>query len=259
MRKDINFKVYGSEFNTTPLLICHGLFGSLKNWHSVASHLEKLKKKVILMDMRNHGNSFWNRFHTYQEMSNDIKLIIDDVGTKVDILGHSMGGKAAMFFASENYDLINKLVVLDISPVTYRDTWSSLLKILLNINFREIKKRSDFEEILYLKGFSRDVILFLSQNLIRNELGLYSLKFNINAIDISLKDILSYPKNSNTFYGEVLFIKGNNSEYINEENFGLSLKIFPNAKLKIIFNSGHWVHIEKKECFLKVLLEFLEN
>mgnify|MGYP001308999498 CR=1 FL=1 len=258
MKKNINLKIYGSENNSIPLLICHGLYGSLKNWHSVASDLEKLNKKVILMDMRNHGNSFWDPLHTYQEMSNDIKRIVDNFGTKVDVLGHSMGGKAAMYFSSENYDLINKLVVVDIAPVNYPDSWSSLLKILLKINFSEIKKRADFEEILFLKGYRRDVILFLSQNLIRIE-NMYSLKFNINAININLKEILSYPKNSKSFHGQVLFIKGNNSDYINEKNFKNSLKIFPNSKLKIISNCGHWVHFEKKDYFLKVLLEFLEN
>tara|TARA_Y100001933_G_C18930503_1_gene535117 strand:- start:292 stop:1071 length:780 start_codon:yes stop_codon:yes gene_type:complete len=259
LKKCVNFKIFGSEIDTKPLIICHGLFGNLKNWHSIASDLEKSKKKVILMDMRNHGNSFWDPLHTYKEMSNDIKQIVDNIGTKVDILGHSMGGKAAMYFSSENYDLINKLVVVDIAPVNYPDSWSPLLKILLKINFCEIKKRSDFEEILYLQGFKRDVILFLSQNLIRNEKNSYSLRFNINAINNNLKDILSYPKNSNIFNGEILFIKGSNSDYINKKNFEFSLKTFPNAKLEIISNCGHWVHYEKKESFLKVLCEFLEN
>lgn len=259
MSKYLNFEIFGKKNSSIPIVICHGLLGSLKNWYSIAKHLEKLNKKVVLLDMRNHGNSFWNISHTYENMANDILKIISIFDEKVNLVGHSMGGKAAMYFACKNGKMLDKLVVVDIAPSNYKSKWDDLFKNLLLCDYQKFQNRADFEKYLFLKGYKNELCQFISQNLIRNYDGHYKLKFNLKAIYKNLKNISSFPKNLDCFFGKTLFVKGQKSNYIKEEDLEIILKIFPNYKLEVINNAGHWVHFDKKVAFQEKLLKFFEN
>ena len=259
MTKFLNFEIFGNKNPSTPIVICHGLLGNLKNWYSVANSLEKLNKKVVLLDMRNHGNSFWNESHTYENLANDILNTVSIFDEKINLVGHSMGGKAAMYFACKHGNLLNKLVVVDIAPSKYKVKWNDLFKNLFLCDYQKILKRTDFEKYLHLKGYEKEICLFLSQNLIKNNDGYYKLKFNLKAIHKNLKKISSFPKILDCFYGRTLFIKGEKSNYIKDDNLKEILKLFPNYKLEVIHNAGHWVHFDKRIAFQERLLNFLES
>ena len=259
MTKILNYEIFGKKNSSDPIIICHGLLGSLKNWYSVAKILESNNKKVILLDMRNHGNSFWSRSHTYEEMSDDILKIISKYNQRVDLIGHSMGGKAAMYFACKNSNFLKKLVIIDIAPIEYQNIWNDLFINLLSYNYNKVKKRGDLENYLLSKGYNKEFCLFISQNLIKGKDGNYKLKFNLEAIYKNLKNIMSFPKNLDCFTGKTLFLRGENSSYVKSENREKISKIFPNFQLQTIKNAGHWLHYQQRNIFLKKLKSFIEN
>lgn len=237
------------------IFVIHGLFGSLSNLAGVVTSLQEYHH-VISVDLRNHGDSPHSQSITYQEMADDLFKLADHLNIEnFSILGHSMGGKVAMTCALQQPQRINKLVVADISPVVYANKHQDIFNGLQTLTNQPIKNRKSADLLLseYIK--TPEIRQFLLKSLRKKE-GKYQLKFNLAAIIANYKAIRGWSTVNNIFSKEVLFIKGADSDYISPEYKTDILRLFPNAKVKVIANTGHWLHIDKAKIFNRLVIEF---
>jgi len=143
----INFDSFGDRTENPDLLIVHGLFGSARNWRAIARNLSS-DRQVHVVDMRNHGDSFWDDDHSYPAMADDLKSVIEHIGAPMDVLGHSMGGKASMVLSLQNPELVHRLMVIDIAPVAYEHDQVSNVEIMQSLDLNSITRRSEADQIL---------------------------------------------------------------------------------------------------------------
>ena len=252
---ELNYIKSGSGY---PIIILHGLFGMLDNWKTIARSLEE-KFTVYLIDQRNHGKSPHTPEHSYQLMADDLSVFFTHHQiSKAHIIGHSMGGKTAMQFALQHPEKVNKLIIVDMGIKRYPGGHDSIFDALQSIDLKTIHSRKDAEILMADKLSDITVQQFLLKNLSRNVNGSYRWKFNLEALSANYDDeILAPVKVLNTFTGDVLFVRGENSKYIVNEDWDDIQKVFPNAILKIVEDSGHWVHAEQPEAFLHIVLTFI--
>jgi esterase len=256
MALDLNYKTYGSGEET--IVILHGLFGMLDNWHYHAKNLGT-HYTVYTLDLRNHGNSPHADEMTYSLMANDLEQFCEAQQLdKIILIGHSMGGKAAMQFAVDFPYRLKKLVVADIAPKKYPSGGHSIyFKAFKEIDFSKMKSRKEAEEAFSKYEQNPGILLFLLKNLEANPEGGYKLKLNVNAIEkayehISGKIEIPYPINIPT-----LFMKGERSNYISTEDEAAIQDYFPNVSFATISKAGHWLHAENPEDFAAKLNTFL--
>jgi esterase len=254
---NLNYKTFGSGF---PLIILHGLMGSLDNWQTLAKKLAE-KYTVYIIDQRNHGRSPHTSEFGYQLLANDLLDFYKQHNiTKAHLIGHSMGGKTVMRFALDNPQLVDKLVVVDVAPVRYEDRHSDVFAALFNADLKTVKERSEVEEALRTKlGDDETTIQFLLKGLYRDENNNFKWRFNVKALHeayTAISDEITAPK---PYEGQVLFIKGQKSSYVNPANYSSIMDLFPNNELAEIKEAGHWVHAEKPAEFLAEVEKFLEN
>ncbi|WNC70687.1 alpha/beta fold hydrolase [Thalassotalea psychrophila] len=241
-----------------PLILIHGLFGSLENLNMVAKALAN-NFKVISVDVRNHGGSLHHKSMNYGEMSNDIFALLDHLNINTcDILGHSMGGKIAMQCALSKPERINKLIVADIAPVEYPPHHNEIIAGLLSINISDISNRQDADKQLAGYVAEPGVRQFLLKNLVKAESG-FTWRANIKDIANDYKSIAQGFSLNQQFNGPTLFIKGGNSNYITSKHQTVISTLFPHAKAKIIQGAGHWLHAEKTIAFNKIVNDFLSS
>lgn len=246
----LNSKIIGK--NKKILIILHGLFGSLDNWYSIAKEFS-LYYQVHILDLRNHGKSFHDKNHSYELMSDDLYNYINYHKIKEPIiLGHSMGGKTAMVFAFRYPDYIKKLIVLDISPKKYINPYSELISTLVEINKAKLNSRKKAQQILESKYIDIKIIKFLLKNLFWKGEEL-KFRFNINAIEKSIEDLMNFDYLQYSWTGSCYFIRGGKSNYILDSDNTLIKKYFLNSKLITIDNANHWVHFDQKEKFLDIV------
>lgn len=249
----LNFAIRGEG---EPVLLIHGLFGSLENLNMIARELES-HYQVISVDVRNHGSSFHHESMSYSDMATDIFDLLDHLKIdKVSVLGHSMGGKIAMQCALSKAERINKLIVADIAPVLYPPHHNKIITGLLSIDLTAINNRQDADKQLAKFVEEAGVRQFLLKNLVKGEQGFY-WRANINAIESDYQNIAKGQVSSSPFIGETLFIKGGNSTYILAEHRPVITQLFPNSKGRIIQGTGHWLHAEKPAAFNKIVKDFL--
>lgn len=244
-----------------PLIILHGIFGLSDNW---VTHAKKLAGNfsVYLPDLRNHGHSPHSPTFNYHAMADDLKEFIEEHKLHNPIVaGHSMGGKVAMLFALENPEMLEKLIVIDISPVKYpdRDAHFDIISAMMSINFDAIHHREDVFEILKLSIPSERIRLFIMKNLHRKTKNSYDWRLNLNAISSNMDLVFAGIEHDGTFDKPVLFIKGGQSDYIKEAYLPGIKKLFPDYKLKTIESAGHWLHAEAPDELCNLLGEFLEQ
>lgn len=250
----LNFKKIGEG---TPLIILHGLFGSLDNWMTIAKELGK-DFEVYIVDARNHGQSPHNHVFNYRVMVEDLKEFIEEHQViNPIILGHSMGGKTAMQFAINYPHLLSKLIVADIAPKAYPIHHDLIINSLKSLNFDEIKTRKEAEDKLAQYIFDLSTRQFLLKNLYWVEPTKLAFRFNLEVISKNIDEVGAEIKFTSPFYQHTLFIRGDQSNYILDSDFEQIVTIFPNAQVKTIENSGHWVHAENPLAFLKVVKAFL--
>jgi esterase len=247
---------YRTEGEGRPLIILHGLFGSADNWLTLARRFGKYRK-VFLLDQRNHGQSPHNSEFTYEAMVNDIRvfLMAHDI-IKPDILGHSMGGKVAMFFAVKYPDLINKLMVIDIGPKFYPIHHDVILEGLKAINIEKITKRQEADEELAEYVEYPGVRQFLLKNLKRTPSG-YEWKMNLDVIYDNIANVGNGLDSEDRFNHETLFVRGSLSHYILDDDLDGIKKHFPHCELVTIHDASHWVHAEKPEELSTEIEKFL--
>lgn len=247
---------YRTEGEGRPLIILHGLFGSADNWLTLAKRFGK-HRKVFLLDQRNHGQSPHDPDFTYDTMVNDIRLFLmaHDI-IKPDILGHSMGGKVAMFFAVKYPDLINKLMVIDIGPKFYPIHHDVILEGLKAIDIENLSKRQEADDELAEYVENPGVRQFLLKNLKRTSSG-YEWKMNLDVIYTNIANVGKGLDAEDRFNHETLFVRGSLSHYILDEDIDEIEKQFPNSELVTIYGASHWVHAEKPEELSDAIENFL--
>lgn len=252
----LHFKKQGTG---QPLIILHGLFGSLDNWQTLGKHFAE-NFTVYLVDQRNHGQSPHSDEWNYQVMADDLNEFISDQNINNPIvLGHSMGGKTAMLFAVQKPDNLDKLIVADMAPKRYEPHHHQILKALLAVDLDKISSRKEAEDILseYIKDFGTKQ--FLLKNLYWKDVENKKLawRFNLNAISKNIEAVgegIEINKSINNL--PALFIRGGKSDYVTENDYGLIKEIFPDAEIKTIEDAGHWLHAEAPEEFYKIVFQF---
>lgn len=255
-----------------PLLILHGLYGSSDNWMSIGRALSD-NFKVYIPDQRNHGRSPHSDRHDYESMREDLLELIEGEGLgKVILLGHSMGGKTAMCFASNYPERVGGLVVADIAPKSYKGIWRretlnhyDILRAMKEIDFSGVNSRRDVDGQLAASIKSKRIRSFLMKNLEKEENGTYSWSINIDVLIRELDNIMD-GINENCFdpsspVGDfpALFIRGGNSPYIADEDMEFIKKLFPPARLVTIPGAGHWLHAEQPAAFIETIRDFASD
>lgn len=240
----LHYVSLGQTTNLTPVLIVPGLFGSARNWGAIAKTLSATRR-VISVDMRNHGQSPWFDTHNYPEMADDLAQVIQE-NAPMDIIGHSMGGKAAMALALSRPDLIRRLLIADIAPVPYDHSHSHFINTMRNLDLSRIEKRSDADHALAVAIPDAGVRAFLLQSLdIKNR----KWRLNLDVLEREMPKIIGFPDYSNTFENPALFLSGGNSDYVLHSHRPVIKALFPKARFARIPDTGHWLHAEKPRVF----------
>lgn len=241
-----------------PIIILHGLFGSSDNWLTQAK-LFGAHYKVYSVDQRNHGQSPHSNDFDYLSMVNDLKEFIEEhqIHSPV-IIGHSMGGKAAMNFALAHPDMVSKLIVVDISPKSYNLEHYAIVEGLRAIPIDTITSRNEADEILSHQIPDADVRQFLLKNLQRKSGGGFSWKINLPVISEKLSNIGVDLQIEGQFKKPTLFIRGAKSKYISDEDWKRITTIFPEAQLETM-DTGHWVQAEKPQEFAETVVHWLSK
>ena len=246
-----------SDNKTEIIFIIHGLFGSLSNLSTLAKELQS-HSHVILIDVRNHGKSPQSDTMSYPEMVDDIFKLADHLKIEqFSIVGHSMGGKIAMGCALTHPERIKSVVVADIAPVSYPDKHSEVFNGLLLLDLRKIKNRLEANESLSRYIDSPEIRQFLLKSLQKKE-NYFEFAFNLTGLANNYEYIRGWPFSNKIFDKPTLFIKGDNSDYILPEHQKAIMGLFPNAKPKIIANTGHWLHAEKAQTFNRLVTQFFK-
>ncbi|MDQ1769665.1 alpha/beta fold hydrolase [Labilibaculum sp. A4] len=264
----LNYKKLGKG---RPLLILHGLYGASDNWLTIAKELSN-NFTVYIIDQRNHGDSPHANSHTYQDLKEDLLEFMNDHKIeKAILLGHSMGGKTVMFFAADHPERVSSLLVVDIAPKNYSKIsdyapqtidHSCIVKAMLNLDLSLYKNRTEIDAKLTESITSKRVRQFLLKNLKRDENKQFIWKLNIKTINDYLPQIMDGIDGDRFAEGKgitafpVLFIRGEKSNYISDNDHNLIRTIFPKAEITTIPNAGHWVHAEQPKLLVKTVEYF---
>ncbi|WP_271406184.1 alpha/beta fold hydrolase [Tenacibaculum soleae] len=241
-----------------PLLILHGYFGMGDNWKTHANQLAKDGFEVHLIDQRNHGRSFHSDEFNYELMVDDLYNYITHHNLeKVNLLGHSMGGKTVMLFATEYPELVDKLVVADISPKMYPPHHHDILDALNSVDFTVQNSRKLIDEKLATLIPEIGVRQFLMKSVYRKTKTELAFRFNLSSLTENNNEVGVALPSFTIFEGETLFLKGENSGYISSNEESIIEAHFPNSTIKKIASAGHWLHAENPKGFYNEVISFL--
>ena len=243
-----------------PLLIIHGYLGMSDNWKTLATQFVSEGFQTHALDLRNHGRSFHSEEFTYEAMVQDVLEYCQENNLdKVSIIGHSMGGKVAMFFATKYPEMIDKLIIADIGPKYYRPHHQDIMEGLNAVDFSKKPERSEVEELLkpHIPDFGTRQ--FLMKSLYWVESGQLAWRFNLPVFNENIENIGEALPEDAVFEKPTLFLRGEKSNYIKDEDFGTIKKHFPNSEIKTIANAGHWLHAENPKDFFKESIAYLKE
>ncbi|ERM83640.1 alpha/beta hydrolase [Rhodonellum psychrophilum GCM71 = DSM 17998] len=250
----LNFKKTGEG---EPLIILHGLFGSADNWFSIARDLGK-SYTLYLVDQRNHGDSPQSEDWDYEVMAEDIAELMKDEGlASAYLMGHSMGGKTAMFFALKYPEKVRKLIVADIAPRQYPVHHQTILEGLNAIKLEDLKSRKEADDLLSKYISDSGIRQFLLKSLGRDQDGNFIWKINLPVITAKIENVGEALDLDGTFDNPTLFMGGANSNYINEGDKADIDRFFPDHKIIHLKNAGHWLHAEQPEAVIQTVKAFL--
>lgn len=252
---NLHFRTLGEG---QPLVILHGLFGTSDNWQTLGRRFSETHK-VYLVDMRNHGRSDHSHEFDYQLMADDIREFIqtEELVNPI-VMGHSMGGKAAMNFALQNPEMLSRLIVVDIAPKAYPPHHDEIITGLKAIDLMNLASRNAADEQLKAYVPEADVRMFLMKNLYRKEDNTFAWRVNLQAVEDNIDKISGEIASDAPFTKPTLFIRGGQSKYIKpEDEFTSIIHLFPNVEIETIEEAGHWVHAESPEKFYDLVMNFL--
>ena len=240
-----------------PLLILHGLLGSARNWGAVVKSLGE-KRRVLALDLPNHGSSPWTEVMDYPFMAREVAKVIEHLGGRAAVMGHSMGGKTAMVLALTRPELVERLVVVDIAPVSYTHTFAPYVKAMRGAPLGAARSRAEVEAHLAAAIPDKGVRAFLMQNL-EGGAGGYRWRPNLAVLHAHMDDILAFPRFPDHIHydGPALFIAGEASDYIRPEHDDLINHLFPSSEIVDVARAGHWIHADNPAEFMRILVEFL--
>lgn len=236
---------YGTRTEMPGLLIAHGLYGSARNWGVISKRLSD-SRQVVAADMRNHGSSPWFETHSYPDMAEDLAALLEELEGPFDVLGHSMGGKAAMVLALTRPDLVNRLIVADIAPVTYSHSQIQYIEAMKSVDLSRIESRSDVNAQLEGKVDNPALISFFTQSIDIKE---KQWRLNLETLGAEMPKIMSFPDISGHYDGKVMFLTGADSDYVTREHRPKIKALFPKAQFVKIPDAGHWLHADRPRAF----------
>jgi pimeloyl-ACP methyl ester carboxylesterase len=251
---------YQSLGQGQPLVLLHGLFGSGDNWGTVAKHFSQ-HYQVISVDLRNHGRSPHSDSQSYADMADDLLELCDALGLdNIHLLGHSMGGKVALQFATQHPDRVKKLIVVDMAPRAYADAHTHLINAMLAVDLSTLQSRSEVDKVLSSKIPEAMVRQFLLMNLVKSEtnqskanlawrINLPALKANYPNLSAAVCEHARYEK-------PCLFIRGEHSDYVQDHDIAEIKAVFTQAQF-VDLPTGHWVHAEQPQAFITTIEKFL--
>lgn len=252
----LNFKSFGQGF---PVIILHGLFGMLDNWQTIAKKLAD-NYTVYIVDQRNHGRSPHLSEFNYQVLADDLQSFMESNWIyEAHIIGHSMGGKTAMQLALSYPEMVKKLVVVDIAPKQYQPGHQAIFEALQSLDLATITNRKEAATHLETTITDPGTQQFLLKNLSRNPNGQYEWKMNLPVLYKSYGQILDNVEMEEPFQHPTLFIKGGQSNYIQEEDTSAIKNFFPLAEIETIPPAGHWVHAAAPKELLNLVHSFLKK
>ncbi|MEQ1543742.1 alpha/beta fold hydrolase [Methyloglobulus sp.] len=243
--------------NPVPLIILHGFFASSRNWRKIAERLAGLFH-IYVLDMRNHGLSPHHPIMDYPSMTADVLRFMDthELAT-AHVLGHSMGGKIAMWLALNHPERTSKLIIVDISPKSYTHNFDKTIHALIDLPLATIQHRKHAEQMLTKDIPELDYRQFLMQNLVLED-GSYHWRIDLAIFLLMAPNIVAFPEiqGMSPYSGRTLFVAGANSSYLTQKD---TLHLFPKALFKTIADAGHWLHAQQPEIFTEVVEKFLQR
>lgn len=245
---------HGTATDLPPLLIVHGLFGSARNWGVIAKRLSD-SREVIAVDLRNHGESPWHDSHTYADLADDLAEVMATLPGPVDLVGHSMGGKAAMMLALTHPKHLNRLVIADIAPVAYTHTQLHFIEKMRAVDLERVTRRSEAAQQLADLGVEPALQSFFTQSL---DVANQKWKLNLDALEANMPEIMTFPDIEAQWDGPALFLSGADSDYVTSDNRNKIRSLFPSARFAKLPGAGHWLHAEKPREFEATLRVFLD-
>ncbi len=255
----LNFNKYPAATPTVsrPLLIAHGLFGSARNWGTTARRLA-VTRDVVVVDMRNHGESPWFPTHSYADLADDLAQVIDHLGGPMDVLGHSMGGKAAMCFALARPELVRRLIVGDIAPVPYDHDNLGHIDAMQRLDLSGLTSRADADARLAHDVPDAALRAFFLQSLDLKAEGGARWRLNLPVLHDAMPQIIGWPRPAGVFAQPTLFLTGALSHYVQPEHRPAILTQFPAARFAKLPDAGHWLHADQPRAFEAAVGVFLD-
>ncbi|MBI1218555.1 MAG: alpha/beta fold hydrolase [Rhodobacteraceae bacterium] len=251
----LSYTLHGQPTALPPLLIAHGLFGSGRNWGVIARRLGETRQ-VVAVDMRNHAGSFWAESHGYNDLAADLAGVIEATGGRADVLGHSMGGKAAMMLALTHPERVNRLVVADIAPVAYPHSQSHLIAAMRGLDLTGVTARGEADRRLAATVEDAGTRAFLLQSLdLKADPPRWRL--NLDLLEAEMDRITGWPAVSGRFDGPTLFLTGALSTYVLPDYRPAIKALFPAARFAKLPGAGHWLHADRPREFEAAVAMFL--
>lgn len=254
------YREYGTAApDARPLLLLHGLFGSSANWHGIARRLAD-RYWIVVPDLRNHGRSPWSARMSYEAMADDIAILMNDLGIRrASLIGHSMGGKAAMWLALTQPERIGSLVVADIAPVRYRSRFSDILTGLNGLPLGDLMTRAQADSLLAATVPEQAIRNYLLQNLMRDG-ETWRWRVNLPVIGANIGRIMDFPAAEGRQYpASTQFVYGTASDYVGGAQLAAIKALFPLTRLRAIPNAGHWVYADQPDAFVAAISGFLAS
>lgn len=247
----------GEENDGLPVVLAHGLFGQGRNLGALARRLAE-DRRVVTLDMRNHGDSPQDDDHSYKAMAGDLAEAIEDLGGRADLVGHSMGGKAAMVAALTGPQMIRKLAVMDIAPVAYGHSQNHLIDAMQALDTTRITRRSEADAALAAHIPEPGLRAFLLQSL---DLKASPVRWRMNlpVLRATMGTVTGWPDDlpRGSFEGPVMALAGARSDYVDEAGQQALRDYFPQARIVTLKNAGHWMHADAPEAVAETLAVFL--
>lgn len=241
------------------MIILHGLLGMLDNWHSFSKKLSE-DYWVLAIDQRNHGKSEHSDDFDYNILSRDLEQFLEEKGiVKCHLIGHSMGGKTVMQFVHDYPEKVDRAIVVDIAPVAYKGGHEKIFNALLSVEIDKVTERSQVQDQLMEALNNKAIVLFLMKNLSRNPDGSYRWKANIQALYDNYDNILKNCEFDTKIDKKVLFVKGEKSDYIENDQENNIEKYFPGSRIVTIDDAGHWVHADQADQLLEVVRHYFSE
>lgn len=250
----LNHQIQGEDAGL-PVLLVHGLFGQGRNLGALARRLAE-RRRVVTVDMRNHGDSVHDPDHSYGALADDLADAVADLGGRADLVGHSMGGKAAMALALTRPGAVRRLAVLDIAPVTYGHSQTALIDAMEGLDLASLDRRSAADAALSRDIADPGVRAFLLQSL---DLKARAWRLNLAALRDQMDRLVGWPEDlpRATFDGPVLEVAGERSDYVTEAGQAALRDYFPQARVMRVKGAGHWLHADAPETVAQILVGYL--